>query len=604
MQMKKIKFLFVLFLSAITSVMAQKFVAQASKTTVAVGEAFQISYTLNTSGSNFKVPALKDFDVFSGPNQSTSMSFVNGAMSQSVTLSYVIAAKKEGKITIGPASVTVDGKTIQSNSLTFEVVKGNSNYPNNANQGSSNSTAPSENLSDNLFIKASVNKTKVVLGEQISVVYKVYTRYQLRGFQDIKFPDFNGFYSMDVPMNNQQVQVTNENVDGINYQVAELKHSFLFPQRTGKIEIPPMEAELVVRKRSNRQPRDIFEQFFGGGYEDAVYSVKSKGVQIDVQALPESNKPKDFSGAVGDFSYKVQLSKENVKANEAINLKITLTGKGNIKLVDAPKLTFPEDFEVYDPKENENIIVNGGGVSGSKTFDYVLIPRYEGDYKIDQIQFTYFNADKKEYVTIPSPELSIHVEKGDAGSAKASVFNPADKNEVKVLGEDIRYIKINNSTFKQAESPFFGSILFYSSLIFPLLLFVASLWYFKKQEELNKDIIAVKSKKATKLAKKKLVVAEKYLRSNNKDQFYAETLQAIQGYVCDKLNIEHASLSKERIQNELMSKNVSMTNILQLLELINSCEYARYAPAAVSDDLQKVYQSTVELITKIEDEIR
>ncbi|MCC6838471.1 MAG: protein BatD [Bacteroidia bacterium] len=602
--MKKIKILFVLLLSAITSVMAQKFVAQASKTTVAVGEAFQISYTLNTSGSNFKVPALKDFDVYSGPNQSTSMSFVNGAMSQSVTLSYVIAAKKEGKITIGPATVNVDGKTIQSNSLTFDVVKGNNNYPNASNQGNSNNTASSENVSDNLFIRATVNKTKAVVGEQISVVYKVYTRYQLRGFQDIKFPDFNGFYSMDVPMNNQQVQVTNENLDGVNYQVAELKHSFLFPQRTGKIEIPPMEAELVVRKKSNRQPRDIFEQFFGGGYEDAVYSVKSKVVQIDVQALPEANKPKGFNGAVGDFSYKVQLSKEKVKANEAVNLKITLTGKGNIKLVDAPELSFPEDFEVYDPKENENIAVNGAGVSGSKTFDYVLIPRYEGDYKIDQIQFTYFNADKKEYVTIPSPELLIHVEKGDASAAKASVFNPSDKNEVKILGEDIKYIKIKNSEFKPLETYFFGSVLFYLCLIIPLFLFAGALWYYKKQLELNKDIVAVKSKKATKLAKKKLAIAEKYLKLNHKEQFYAETLQAIQGYVCDKLNIDHASLNKDRIQEELAKRSVSMASIVQLLELINSCEFARYAPAAVSADLQQVYQSTVELITKIEDEIR
>ncbi|MBN8696737.1 MAG: protein BatD [Bacteroidetes bacterium] len=602
--MKKIKILFVLLLSAITSVMAQKFVAQASKTTVAVGEAFQISYTLNTSGSNFKVPALKDFDVYSGPNQSTSMSFVNGAMSQSVTLSYVIAAKKEGKITIGPATVNVDGKTIQSNSLTFDVVKGSNNYPNSSNQGNANNTAPSENVSDNLFIRATVNKTKAVVGEQISVVYKVYTRYQLRGFQDIKFPDFNGFYSMDVPMNNQQVQVTNENLDGVNYQVAELKHSFLFPQRTGKIEIPPMEAELVVRKKSNRQPRDIFEQFFGGGYEDAVYSVKSKVVQIDVQALPDANKPKSFNGAVGDFSYKVQLSKDKVKANEAVNLKITLTGKGNIKLVDAPELSFPDDFEVYDPKENENIVVNGGGVSGSKTFDYVLIPRYEGDYKIDQIQFTYFNADKKEYVSIPSPELLIHVEKGDASAAKASVFNPTDKNDVKILGEDIKYIKINNSEFKPLETHFFGSVIFYLCLIIPFSLFAGTLWYYKKQLELNKNIVAVKSKKATKLAKKKLAIAEKYLKLNNKELFYAETLQAIQGYVCDKLNIDHASLNKDRIQEELAKRSVSMASIVQLLELINSCEFARYAPAAVSADLPQVYQSTVELITKIEDEIR
>ncbi|MCK6650754.1 MAG: BatD family protein, partial [Bacteroidia bacterium] len=306
----------------------------------------------------------------------------------------------------------------------------------------------------------------------------------------------------------------------------------------------------------------------------------------------------------GDFSYKVQLSKEKVKANEAVNLKITLTGKGNIKLVDAPELSFPEDFEVYDPKENENIAVNGAGVSGSKTFDYVLIPRYEGDYKIDQIQFTYFNADKKEYVTIPSPELLIHVEKGDASAAKASVFNPSDKNEVKILGEDIKYIKIKNSEFKPLETYFFGSVLFYLCLIIPLFLFAGALWYYKKQLELNKDIVAVKSKKATKLAKKKLAIAEKYLKLNHKEQFYAETLQAIQGYVCDKLNIDHASLNKDRIQEELAKRSVSMASIVQLLELINSCEFARYAPAAVSADLQQVYQSTVELITKIEDEIR
>jgi hypothetical protein len=254
---------------------AQKFVAQTSKSQVAVGETFQISFTLNTSGSNFKVPNLKDFDVYSGPNQSTNMSFVNGSMSQTITLSYLLAPKKEGKVILGPASVTVEGKVIQSNSLTIDVLAGNPATANKSNTQPGAATAPTtENTADNLFIKSSVSKTKVVQGEQISITYKVYTRYQLRGFQDIKFPDYNGFYSQDVPVNNQQVQVSNENIDGINYQVAELKHSFIFPQRSGKLEIQPMEAEIVVRKRSNRQPRDIFEQFFGGGYEDAVYSVK------------------------------------------------------------------------------------------------------------------------------------------------------------------------------------------------------------------------------------------------------------------------------------------------------------------------------------------
>ncbi len=584
---------------------AQKFVAQTSKSQVAVGETFQISFTLNTSGSNFKVPNLKDFDVYSGPNQSTNMSFVNGSMSQTITLSYLLAPKKEGKVVLGPASVTVEGKVIQSNSLTIDVIAGNPATANKSNTQPGAATAPTtENTADNLFIKSSVSKTKVVQGEQISITYKVYTRYQLRGFQDIKFPDYNGFYSQDVPVNNQQVQVSNENIDGINYQVAELKHSFIFPQRSGKLEIQPMEAEIVVRKRSSRQPRDIFEQFFGGGYEDAVYSVKSKAVSIDVQPLPTENKPADFNGAIGDFSCKIQLNKDKVKANEAVNLKITLTGKGNVKLVEAPVVAFPEDFETYDPKINENIAVTGAGVSGTKTFDYLLIPRHEGDYKIDQINFSYFDASKKEYITIPSPELLIHVEKGDESSSSANVFTPSSKNDVKVIGNDIRYIKTNDVIFKPKNDYFFGSVLFYSGFAIPLLGFVTLLFFRKKYVDENKDAIAVKSRKATKMAKKRLAMAEKHLEQNAKELFYAELSQALYGYISDRLNIAGADLNKDNIQLILMKKSVSPETVAILLSTLDNCEYARYAPSSVSGDLNTIYNNTVQLITTIEDEIK
>ena len=608
--MKKIAYILLLFVAIANTAIAQKFTASASKTKVAVGETFQLTYSLNANGSNFKMPALNEFDVYSGPNQSTSMSFVNGAMSQSISLSYILSAKKEGKITIQPGSVSVNGAAVQSNSLVIEVVKGspttqNQQNPNNPNQQQQNPTAPSsEDVGNNLFVKTTVNKTKVYQGEQITITHKVYTRYQLRGFQDIKFPDYTGFWSQDVPSNNQQIQLTNENVDGVVYSVAELKRTYLFPQRSGKLTIEPMKVEVVVRKQSNRQPRDIFDQFFGGGYVDANYSVKSKPITIDVIPLPEANKPAGFAGAVGDFSFKAEVNKDKVKANDAINLTVTITGKGNIKLVDPLKVNFPEDFETYDAKTKENISATVNGVSGSKTFDYLAIPRHEGDYKISDINFSYFDPEKKQYITLPSPEFKIHVDKGKDGEGGASVFNPRNKEDVKVLGNDIRYIKTNNIILRPKENYFFGSTLFYLGLISPFILFLAFIIIRRKRIEQNKDVVAVKSRKATKMAKKQLLLAEKHLKSNNKESFYVEIFKALYGYVGNKLNIPTANLNKETITDSLRIKGVTEATIQQLMSTLDNCEFAHYAPTTVSGDLKSIYYNTVELITKIENEIK
>ena len=608
--MKKITYILLLFVAIGNTAIAQKFTASASKTKVAVGETFQLTYSLNANGSNFKMPALNEFDVYSGPNQSTSMSFVNGAMSQSISLSYILSAKKEGKITIQPGSVSVNGAAVQSNSLVIEVVKGspttqNQQNPNNPNQQQQNPTAPSsEDVGNNLFVKTTVNKTKVYQGEQITITHKVYTRYQLRGFQDIKFPDYTGFWSQDVPSNNQQIQLTNENVDGVVYSVAELKRTYLFPQRSGKLTIEPMKVEVVVRKQSNRQPRDIFDQFFGGGYVDANYSVKSKPITIDVIPLPEANKPAGFAGAVGDFSFKAEVNKDKVKANDAINLTVTITGKGNIKLVDPLKVNFPEDFETYDAKTKENISATVNGVSGSKTFDYLAIPRHEGDYKISDINFSYFDPEKKQYITLPSPEFKIHVDKGKDGEGGASVFNPRNKEDVKVLGNDIRYIKTNNIILRPKENYFFGSTLFYLGLISPFILFLAFIIIRRKRIEQNKDVVAVKSRKATKMAKKQLLLAEKHLKSNNKESFYVEIFKALYGYVGNKLNIPTANLNKETITDSLRIKGVTEATIQQLMSTLDNCEFAHYAPTTVSGDLKSIYYNTVELITKIENEIK
>ena len=591
------------FITALgNSMFAQKLTASVSKNRVAVGEAFQLSFSVNASGGNFKTPGLNDFDVYSGPNQSTSMSFVNGVMSQSITLSYIISAKKEGKFTIGAASITVNGTVLQSNPVTIEAVKGAAGSQ-GGNQNPGNPSAPTtENVADNLFLKTTVSKTKVYQGEQITITHKVYTRYQLRGFNNIKFPDYNGFWSQDMPMN-QQVQLTTENIDGVIYQVGELKRSYLFAQRSGKMQIDPMEAECVVRKQSNRRPRDIFEMMTGGGYEDAAYTIKGQPITIDVQPLPDANKPADFSGAVGDYTYKIQLSKDKVKANDALNLTVTLAGKGNIKLVEAPKFEFPEDFETYDPKIKDNISIGANGVSGMKTFDYVIIPRHEGDYKLDNLSFTFFDPAKNQYVTIPAPELNIHVDKGDPGSA-ANVFVPNSQNDVKELGKDIRYIHTDNPELRPKDDYFFGSGLFYTGIISPFLLFLGFVLLRRKNIEENKDAVAVKSRKATKMAKKRLAAAEQHLKSGNKELFYLEISQALYGYIADKYNIPGADLSKENISAILKNRNVTEPTVLQLTSTLDNCEYARYAPSAVSGDLNTIYNNTVELITKIEDETR
>jgi len=586
---------------------AQKFTATASKTKVAVGETFQLTFSLNANGTNFKMPALNEFDVYSGPNQSTSMSFVNGAMSQSITLSYIIAAKKEGKVTITPASVIVNGANVQSNSLVIEVVKGGTTT--NPNQNSQNqqqnpSSPSNEGIGDNLFVRTSVNKTKAFQGEQITVTHKVYTRYQLRGFQDIKFPDYTGFWSQDVPSNNQQIQVSNENVDGVVYSVAELKKTFIFPQRSGKLQIEPMKVEVVVRKQSNKRPRDIFDQFFGGGYEDATYSVKSKPIIIEVTPLPEANKPANFAGAVGDFSFKAEVNKDKVKANDAINLTVTINGKGNIKLVDPLKINFPEDFETYDAKTKDNISTTASGVSGSKTFDYLAIPRHEGDYKIEPISFSYFDPEKKQYITLPSPEFKIHVDKGKDGDSGANVFNPRSKEDVKVLGNDIRYIKTKNIQLMPRGNYFFGSAAFYLLLIIPFFLFFLFIFIRRKHIEKNNDSVAVKSRKATRMAKKQLVLAEKHLNANNKEQFYVEIFKALHGYTGNKFNIPTANLNKDNIADSMRQREISEATIQQLMSTLDNCEFAHYAPSAASGDLKGIYNNTVELITKIENEIK
>jgi hypothetical protein len=580
------------------------FTAQVSKNKVAIGEVFTVAFTLNGTGSNLTYPNFKGFEIYSGPNQSQSISMVNGNVSQSTTLSFYILAKVEGRYTIGAATVMSGNQKLETKPIVIDVVKGNP-QPQQQNQsqqpaGKEKNQYASELSNDDLFVRTFLSKSKCFIGEQIMITQKVYSRVDLRGFQNVKFPPYNGFWAQQ-ENSNQQINLQQENVNGVNYYVADYNKVYLFPQRIGSITIDPVELECIVRRQTKRQPRNIFEQFFGaGGYEDVAVKVKSKPVKVDVIDLPTENKPTDFTGAVGDFSFKVDISKNQVKANDAVNLKFTISGSGNIKLVEPMNLNLPESFESYDPKINETIKTIGG-VSGSKTYDYLIIPREKGTFTLSNLGFSYFDVTKKKYISIPSPQITLQVLEGDGTNAQIISSN---KKEIKETENELRYIKTGDLNLKNKENEFFSSMAHYLFLLIAFTVFIFAVIFKKNQIKANSNLKLVKERKAAKLAKKQLSIAEKHLHLNNKDLFFNEVLNALNNYVGDKFNMSVVDLSKENISDMLLSKQVNEQTIQQLLETLNTCEYAKYAPSSVTGDLNKVYIDTLELISQIEEQIK
>jgi len=590
------KYIFSFLLLCLTSLgYGQKFTASVSKNPVAAGEAFQITFSIDGSESGFQIPDLSAFNVLSGPNATQSMQIINGAMSQSVYYSYSISAKKEGKFTIGPASTVVGGKRVQSNSLTIEATKG---APPSKNQ-QSGTQGPAGG--DNIFIKTSVSKSNVFLGEQVILTHKVYTRVNLLGFQGAKIPSYTGFWSQEVP-GQAQFTVGKEVLNGIQYSVVEFKKTFLFAQRSGTLEIDPIELDAVVRQQSSRR-QDPWS-LFGPTVEDVAYKLKGQKIKVEVMPLPEADKPKSFSGAVGVFSLKAKISKEKVKTNEAINLNVSVSGKGNINLIDLPKVIPPHDLESYDPKPTENFSVTAAGVEGMKSNEYVLIPRYRGTYSMEPVEFSYFDPLKKSYFTLHTPAFTIQVERADGDTSSASGLAPTgNRNEVALIGNDIRYIQTSHFPLSLKGQRFFGSPWFYTGFIAPSICFILFLGFRRKHVQNNSNVLLVKSRKATKMAKKRLVVAQSHLLNNNKDRFYEEIFRAIYGYLGDKLAMPVSDLSKESIAAVLEQKMVSGETIRQLLSTIDACEFARYASSSASGDLKSIYEQSILLITKLEEEI-
>ena len=571
---------------------SQSFYAQVSSKKVQVGVPFEYAVVITVNASNYSPANLKEFDIVSGPNQSNSVQYTNGVMTQQIVISYGLVAKKEGKITIGVASVMAGGQKLETSPITIEVVKGATGNQTNTNQ-TDDPKYNSKVSGGDVFIRTGVSKNKCYVGEQVTITQKIYSRLQIVGFQKFAQPTYDGFYAQ-AQESVSKGQATVENIDGVNYYTYELFRSSAIANKAGKINLNSVEGDVVVRRQTSAKPKNIFEQFFGAaGYEDVPVAVKSKPIVVEVMTVPEENKPLSYYGAVGDFSYKVQPTRNELKANDAFNLKLTISGKGNLKLLDAPKLNLPESFETYDPKISES--------GNSKTFDYLIIPREEGEFKLENLDFSYFSLDSKKYITIPAPEIKITVLAPDPGSKGAQVYS--QQSQIKETENDIRYIKKGDFVLVKSESEFFNSFTHTLLLLLPVIALLIGLVFRKAHLKNNSDLVLVKERKAAKLAKKQLVSAEKLMQQNKKDEFYTEILMALNSYIGNKLNIPIADLSRERITEVLNKKQVSTDCTTKLIATLETSEYAKYAPGAVSGDLQQVYKNTVELITNLEEQL-
>jgi hypothetical protein len=557
------------------------FTAAVSKTRVAVGEVFEISFSVNGNMQRFGPPSFEGFQVVGGPNQSSSMTSINGVSSVSMSLGYDLVGVKEGVYTIPGAVAVVDGKQYRSNAVKITVVKGPP-----AGQSSSggvgvgsNQTAsdPSFDISKRLFIRAVTDKRNVYQGEQIAVTYKLYTNIDIVDNALDKLPDFNGFWSQEIKINTQSVDWTTEIFNGARYNVAVLKKVILFPERFGKLALDPLAMTFVVRQ--SVPSNDPLEQFFGGAVKDVKYKIKSMPISISVNQLPEAGKPESFQGAVGNFAIASSIDKSALKANEAINYKLKVSGKGNFKLLKTPELTLATDIEKYDPKISDQLTESLDGVSGNREYTYLLIPRHEGSYKLAPFKFSFFNPTTRKYVELSTDAYELKVAKGDPG-ANVTAFTNGGQQDVAELEKDIRYIKTATTALSVPATGFYGSTLFFFSLIAGPIAFLLALGFRSWHRNQNKDLVAVKGRRASRIAAKHMANAQKQLASGDTKVFFEAVYKGLYGYLADKLNISAADLSKEIIEEALKERSIDPAVIKEVDETIDLSEMARYAPMA------------------------
>jgi hypothetical protein len=575
---------------------------------VVVGDQFRLSYTVSTQKvKDFRAPSIKGFEVLMGPSRSTfsNTQIINGNVTSEsgIKFTYILMANTAGTYTVPGATIVADGNSMVSNSVRIKVLPADQSSQSSSGSGSGKSSSASSTSvsAQDLFVTANVSRTSVYEQEAFLLTYKIYTRDSRMGLDNVKLPDFKGFHSQEIerPANARWSQ---EHYNGRNYYTTVYRQFVLFPQQSGKLSIEPARFDATVEKVV--QSDDPFEAFFNGGGN--VVSVKktltTPTININVLPLP-AGKPEGFSGGVGEFNISSSINSESVKTNDAITVKLIISGTGNLKLLHDPEIKFPEDFEVYDPKVDNQSKITPEGMSGSKVIEYLAIPRHPGDYKIPGVKFSYFDTKTKSYKTLTTNDYNVHVEKG-AGNADNVIANFTNKEDLKVLGEDIRYIKLNDVELQERGKFFYGSTLFWMLYIIPALILAAILIAYRKQAAANANVAKTRTKKANKVATKRMKAAGKLLSENNKEAFYDEVLKALWGYISDKLNIPVSQLTKDNVSEKLAASGVSEELTSELLATLDECEFARFAPGDAGKTMDKIYSSAISVISKMENSIK
>lgn len=607
---QKILITITLLLATFTYVKADEltFTADAPNAVV-MGETFRLSYTINThNAKSFRVGNITDFDILSGPNRSSSSStsIINGVRTSSHTLTFtcILRPKKEGTFTIPAATITAEGKQLTSKELTVKVLPPDQQTAQqSASQSRGAATSQSGKISDeDLFIVATVNKKKVYEQEAILLTYKIYTTVNLTNVSG-KMPDLKGFHSQEVemPKGNREFQL--EHYNGRNYRTIVWSQYVLFPQQSGQLEIPSITFEGTVAQRV--QNYDPFEAFFNGGssFVNVQKPIRTPKLTIDVSPLP-SGRPASYYGGVGDFSISSSISTTELQENEAVTLKLIISGTGNMKLIKTPEVKFPADFEIYDPKVDNKFSLKAGGLSGNKVIEYLAIPRHGGTYTIPSVEFSYFDVKSGSYKTLSTPEYTLNVAKGSNSTSGLAPVGYVSKEELRLLGQDIRYINLKDTHYRPRGHFFFGSLVYWLWYIIPLLAFAAVLIIYRKQAVENANIAKTRTKKANKVATRRLKMAKKKMEEKDKSGFYDEVLKAMWGYLSDKLSMPVSELSKDNIAAKLSECQVPSELIDECSNIIAECEFARYAPTLSGYADDKVYDKVATLMNKLENAIK
>lgn len=619
-----------------------RFTTTVSNNAVTQDEPFQIQFMLENGVNiaSFTPPSFKDFEILQGPSQMQGQSIFNGKRSEYIALSYLLQAKHVGSFTIAGAQARVNGNIVKSNPVLIEVRKGNaqaqqqqqqapqtaSGYPpHRAQQGNEDIQEGilrkgediNEKLKKNIFLKVEVDKTDLYEGEQLTATYKLFTRLPTNS-SVTKVPAFKGFSAKDIELPNPP-QATEERVNGIPYKVFTIRKTLLFPLQSGSLELDPVEVDNQVRlvkmvnKKGGARGRDPFDDFFNDPafrdpffddffnrpeveYQDVPYKIQSNPIKINVKPVPVDGRPLSYNGAVGHFSMTAVVDKNKLTTDDALTLKVSISGQGNVNLLNSPKIETPTGFEKYDPKVTDDIEKNSNPLSGSRTFEYVLMPQEAGEHTIPAVEFSYFDPTANSYKTLRSQPFTIHIDQGkhikqekqDFGTGK----NDLVKNETGILDWT------RNHTW------FILSPWFYFLLALPLLI-AAGIIFYKRRKDYNTTNAAVlKHRYANKVALKRLELAARYLKEGKDKAFYEETSRAVWGYLSSKLKIPMADLSKQLIQDKLSARHINGSNTHELFNLIDNCEVALYAPGQDNRKMQGTYEQAVSIITNLEDALK